>query len=230
MTGSHERRTVLSLAGGRYGLLLATLLIVFAVYPFLGSYPWARTATMAATILMVAAALSAIWSHAKLLVAALLLGGGAVVALFLARIFDVSAAESFASALKFCFLALVAVSLILDIARSRRVDMDVVFGACCVYLLIGLIWASLYGLIEAANPGSFDFGPLANGAAESVRGRLVYFSFITMTTVGYGDVTPLAPVARTFSAMQGLVGQLYLAIVIARLVGLEISHRMRDGS
>ena len=230
MAEIRERRTVLSSIGGRYGLLLATLLIVFAIYPFLGSYPWARAATIAATILMVAAALSAIWSHAKLLVAALLLGGGAVVALLLARIFDLSAAESYAAALRFCFLALVAVSLILDISRSRRVDMDVVFGACCVYLLIGLIWASLYAVIEAAAPGSFDFGPLAGGAAGTEEGRLVYFSFITMTTVGYGDITPVAPVARTFSAMQGLVGQLYLAIVIARLVGLEISNRMRDGN
>lgn len=230
MTESREWRTIFSSIGGRYGLLLATLLIVFAVLPFLGSYPWARTATIGATVLMVAAALSAIWSHAKLLVAGLLLGGGVVVALLLGRFFDLPAGESFAPALRFCFLALVAVSLILDIARSRRVNMDVVFGACCVYLLIGLIWASLYQVTEAAAPGSFDFGPLAGGADGAEEGRLAYFSFITMTTVGYGDVTPLAPVARTLAAMQGLVGQLYLAIVIARLVGLEISTRMRDGN
>jgi hypothetical protein len=226
MTGSPERRTIRTVLGGRYGLLLVTLLIVFAVNPFLGSYPWARSAVSVLTVLLIAAALSVVWAHARLFVMGLLLGGGTVLALLLSWYFDTAAAESVTAALTFWFLVLVAASLIMDIARSRQVDMNVVFGACCVYLLLGLIWAALYGLVEAAAPGSFDFGPMADGSRELARGRLTYFSFITMTTVGYGDVTPVTPPARTLAAMQGLVGQLYLAIVIARLVGLEISQRM----
>jgi hypothetical protein len=164
-----------------------------------------------------------------LLVAGLLLGGGVVVAVLLGWLFDLSLAERFASGLEFCFLTLVAASLLMDIARSRRVDMNVVFGACCVYLLLGLIWAAVYSLLESAAPGSFDLSGRPDGA-ESAASGLVYYSFITMTTVGYGDIVPLSPPARALSALQGLVGQLYLAIVIARFVGLEISTRMSDRS
>jgi hypothetical protein len=168
-----------------------------------------------------------------LFLAGLLIGGALFAALLLSWIFEVRLAESLTTGLKLCFLALVTFSLVADIARSRRVNMDVVFGACCVYLLIGLIWAALYALLEAAVPGSFDLGSLPGDAgvapsADSAQARLTYFSFITMTTVGYGDVTPLTAPARSLSMLQGLVGQLYLAIVIARLVGLEISTRMSE--
>jgi hypothetical protein len=161
-----------------------------------------------------------------LFVVGLLMGGGIVAAILLGQFLDISLLESLARGLKLSFLTLVAGALVLDLGRSRKVDLDVVFGACCVYLMIGLIWAAGYALLEAAAPGSFDFGPLTDPSADSAQARLVYFSFVTMTTLGYGDVTPLAPTARSLAALQGLVGQLYLAIVIARLVGLEIATRL----
>ncbi len=98
-----------------------------------------------------------------------------------------------------------------------------VLGAICVYLLIGLAWATIYSAIERIEPQSFDFNhrrttTTSNGQTHTAFSQLVYFSFVTMSTLGYGDVTPRTPLAENSTWMQSVVGQLYIAILIARLV------------
>lgn len=101
-------------------------------------------------------------------------------------------------------------------------------GAVAVYLLIGLIFGSIFALIAMLQPKAFEMAELAAGGAtkelyDEILGRLSYFSFVTLTTVGYGDVTPATPIARQFAVLEGLIGQLYPAILLARLVSLQIS-------
>ena len=103
-------------------------------------------------------------------------------------------------------------------------------GAVAVYLLVGLIFGSIFTLIAMLQPDAFEMAELATGGATTTKelydalvGRLSYFSFVTLTTVGYGDVTPVTPVARQFAVLEGLIGQLYPAILLARLVSLQIS-------
>ena len=120
-----------------------------------------------------------------------------------------------------------------NVLKRREVDMDAVFGACCVYLLIGLAWESVYTLVEWQIPNSFALpsGTPASGVGldlVSIQADLMYFSLITMTTIGYGDITPISPPARILSALQGVVAQLYVAIIIARMVGMELANR-RNG-
>jgi hypothetical protein len=91
---------------------------------------------------------------------------------------------------------------------------DRIFGAIVLYLLIGLTWGVLYGMLERKMPGSFAYGK------ESGIADWIYFSFVTLTTVGYGDITPVARVARSLAVLEALIGQLYPAIIIARLVSL----------
>nr|WP_249732101.1 potassium channel family protein [Roseococcus sp. SDR] len=104
----------------------------------------------------------------------------------------------------------------------RRIE-----GAIAAYLLIGLIFACLFDLVQGLDPGAFQYnGPAPE--ARQVVGHL-FFSFVTLTTTGYGDVVPVHPVARALAILEALIGQLYLAILLARLVSLEIAHR-RDGA
>jgi hypothetical protein len=113
--------------------------------------------------------------------------------------------------------------------------MDAVLGVCCVYLLLGLGWGAIYGLIEWQIPNSFSLPagrPSPDGGAGpgAIQSELLYFSLITMTTVGYGDITPKSPPAKVFAALQAVMAQLYVAIVIARMVGMELAHRQNRSS
>jgi len=112
------------------------------------------------------------------------------------------------------------VKIFITLIRSREVTTEVLFAAVCVYLLIGLSWASLYVLIDLANPGSFID---TSGHAVMTSPRYLFFSFVTLTTVGYGTMTPATDQARSLAMMEAIVGQIYITILVARLVGLHIS-------
>jgi hypothetical protein len=115
--------------------------------------------------------------------------------------------------------------LLVQVFRERGpVTLYRVGGAVVVYLLLGQVWVNSYWLVELLHPGSFRFvTPPAD--PTDVLGRLVYFSFSTLSTVGYGDVTALRPIARSLANLEALTGQLFPAILIARLVAMEIDSR-----
>ncbi|HXZ07632.1 MAG TPA: potassium channel family protein [Paraburkholderia sp.] len=104
---------------------------------------------------------------------------------------------------------------------AGAVTRDRMMGAVALYMLVGLIWADAYQLIYSTIPGAFVGTPAQDGSAD--RSTWVYFSFVTLTTVGYGDITPAARAARSLANLEGLIGQLYPAIVLARLVSLQVS-------
>lgn len=108
---------------------------------------------------------------------------------------------------------------------------DAVFGAVCGYLLLGIIWSILYSAVEMATPGSFRMpvrGDTAVAATRPDRGILSYYSFITLATVGYGDVTPTTPLARTLAWIEAITGQFYLAILVAGLVGFKVTQATKS--
>jgi hypothetical protein len=99
-------------------------------------------------------------------------------------------------------------------------------GAIVIYLLIGVIGALLYQVVALAIPGAFRLPEdLAGSGPDALQRHMTYFSFITLTTTGYGDITPVHPVARTLCMLEALVGQLYPAITLARLVSLAVMHQ-----
>jgi hypothetical protein len=100
--------------------------------------------------------------------------------------------------------------------RAGPVNVHRIQGAVAAYLLLGLAWALSYELVALLATGAFA----VTGPAEPERHRFIYFSFVTLTTVGYGDVTPVHPVARSLAVAEALTGQLYPAILLARLVSL----------
>jgi len=110
---------------------------------------------------------------------------------------------------------------------TNRISLDMILASICLYMLIGLAWAFIYQLIEVGRPGAFNFLDLDEGHMDSVRymrSQFAYFSYVTLSTLGYGDITPLSRIAQNWAVLEALTGQLYIAVVIARLLGLYINR------
>jgi voltage-gated potassium channel len=124
------------------------------------------------------------------------------------------------------FLFLATGTAMKQIATGNNISANRIVGAICVYLMLGVIWALSYELMEATIPGSF--GGLTESAQSSGSSSdWVYFSFVTLTTLGYGDVLPLTDFARTLAYFEAIVGQFYLAVLVAGLVGAYLSENQR---
>src|SRR5262245_48237203 len=128
------------------------------------------------------------------------------------------------------FFTFTACLLLADVLSKGAVTADRIYGALCVYLVIGLTWGFMFLTLEGVQPGSFQFGQARLSGSEKDPATLVYFSFVTLSTVGYGDITPLSPPARSFAFMEAIIGQIYLAVLVARLVGLHIAYSMAGDS
>jgi voltage-gated potassium channel len=132
------------------------------------------------------------------------------------------------------FLLYTTITILNQIFSARRVTLDTIAGAVCAYLLIGLGWAFVYRVLFVTNPQSFLAAPgsVAPNSAGDIRARLhlmrfVYYSFTTLTTTGFGDITPISGPSRGISILEAIAGQFFLAVLIARLVSLEIIHSTR---
>jgi hypothetical protein len=154
-------------------------------------------------------------------VAALSTGAAARAALFVVVIGATTvrwgpfSAQATAAAGLVCVAAM-ALVVLAQAFRAGPVNVHRIQGAVAAYLLLGLAWALAYELVALLDTGAFS----GAGQAAAERQQFVYFSFVTLTTVGYGDVTPVHPVARSLAVGEALVGQLYPAILLARLVSL----------
>ena len=115
-------------------------------------------------------------------------------------------------------ILVIALVLLAEVFRAGPVTSYRLMGAIAVYLLFGMGWAHAYHLTGLLHPGSFN---TPSGEIASVL-DWAYFSFITLTTVGYGDITPVKPIARTLAMGEALTGQIYLAVLVARLVAMEV--------
>jgi hypothetical protein len=120
-------------------------------------------------------------------------------------------------------------SLALSVVVARavfgagRVTYHRVVGAVLLYLTIGLIFVALFGLVALSVPDSFTNLAALKGDF-AIAGNLIYFSFTTLTTTGYGDIAPLHPYARSLANVEAIIGQIYPATLLARLVTLELAH------
>ncbi len=115
-----------------------------------------------------------------------------------------------------------------DVFTGSRISSEQIFGSVCAYLLIGFLFANIYGFIALVDSDAFALSDalkneLAAQSTEQGSSFFTYFSFVTMSTLGYGDIAPVSSAARSFAWVQAVLGQLYLAITVAALVGIHIA-------
>jgi hypothetical protein len=122
------------------------------------------------------------------------------------------------------FIGLVISSILGSMLKSGGVDREIIYKAILLYLLAALMWAFLYTFLELVDPASFNID------LDQSKGYLLvfqYYSFVTITTLGYGDITPVSEVAKAFSVLEAVCGQLYLVVVVAWLVGMHVAGKSR---
>ena len=219
----------------RYSLLLAALLLLAFMEPISqGEYVGQRTFNFILCLVMAAGAY-AVSESKRMLMIALILGVPTVAATWaeiLIRSFwpdfdDTATAVRLIS--QAVFLGFTAGLIMRSVLKGRRVTTDKLAGAAAVYLMLGIVWTQFYALAELVEPNSFKSSTegfvLGFGDAEVHKtfSLLMYYSFVTLTTLGYGDIVPVSNAARSLAWLEAMVGQIYVVVIIARLVGLHVA-------
>ncbi len=184
---------------GRMGLAIWTLSFWAVLYMALHSMKCSKRILMVARLLMV-------------LVVVISLAGVATLEKWVQMGFAV---------VSMAFLALTTFEILKDVLSGTTVDLNRIWGAVCVYIMIGLFWALAFVIIQLQVPNAI-LGMTGPDHRSVVLADMLHFSFVTLTTLGYGDLFPRIHVARFLASAEAISGQLYLTILVARLVGLHI--------
>ena len=198
-------------------MLLLTLLFAVFILPVF-SFEWqGKTSLIVYTILY----FSAFFSLEKRKRSILVLSIFAFFTEWFAGIFSIWAMATVSKSLNVIFFLIIVVTLVYQVSTARKVTLEVILGAIIGYLMLGLVYSIFVAFIMQQDPGAYnitqnlqpDFGPITH------LGESIYYTFITLTTVGYGDILPVKPYTRSLSVLISVSGQLYIAIIIALLVG-----------
>ncbi len=121
------------------------------------------------------------------------------------------------------FILFTIIQMLIFIYSHKEVTRDLIVGAAVVYFLMAIMWTFIFSVVETLHPGSFN---LPQGQDIQDAQHFIYYSFVTLTTLGYGDITPVTRLARSFSTLEAVMGQLYLVVQVAWLVGVHVSQSM----
>ena len=206
-----------ALTGHRFSLLFVFLLATLILFPYaeashFGSYAFRIIGSVAILVSVYAASV-----HRSLLLFAIVL---AIPALLERMVLPkVSSFYTFNSVLTFVFDVGIAVIIFRHVFAAEKPTSETIFGALCVYLLVGFSFATVYGMVAAFQSNAFYLDPHSNFHKVPNRFDLIYYSFGTMTSLGAAGITPVSSQARSFSMLEAILGVLYLAVLIARLMG-----------
>jgi voltage-gated potassium channel Kch len=196
--------------------LLLSLLLVILLSPALDQANWGRL--LLAALLFIPVVISIIrLSQIKIkgwVLPSVLLALGNMIFVVAGNTFPSRALTGIRWGFLAAFFALTAAALFLFLRDSRSVAQAQLYTAVNIYLLLGLLWASLYLAMDAFYPGSIQTG----GRPANRETEMLYFSLVTLSTIGYGDIVPLSGEARILAALEGVTGVLYMAITVALLV------------
>ncbi|MCP3961987.1 MAG: two pore domain potassium channel family protein [bacterium] len=214
---------------GFSGLLATLVVFLFLLWPAVGGVPGLRRVMLIAFTAVFLAAVYAISNERRLLSWTLALGALGLVSTWLSHFIPEAGLGLAKSVLTTAFLGYIGLVILREVLADGEVTRERILGSICVYLLIGLCWSAIYDILYTLDAGAFRFPagsePSALAAPDG-HFELVYYSFVTLTTLGYGDITPVSSVARGLTTLEAVTGQLYIAVLVARLVGLYVAHSM----
>jgi len=215
----------------RYAILLVHLLLLPALSVLTEGHPKAELLAMVAEQVVFLGAAAALGGRRMLLFGIPMVLPGAITLTVTLALGEIPSGHyctwALARAITFIVpIMTVGMLILVDVLAARQIVFDVICGALCVYLLFGMCWANVFTFLERLAPGSFaiDFNryhvdvgtdPLATA------GVFTYYSFVTLTTVGYGDIVPASATARWLVWLEAVFGQFYMAVFVARLIGLQ---------
>jgi hypothetical protein len=205
----------------------ALVLMLFAA-PFVDEIKYGPAIDTALLTLVLVAGVLAVGRSHRTLVLALVLVVPAVVTRWGHHFWPDLLPLPFQSVAALAFIGFVEFQLLHFIFRAPRVNSEVLCAGISGYLLLGIFWMSAYRLVSLLNPAAFSFNIGTSSAHPLAQFEAYYFSFITLSTVGYGDITPLSNGARTLAMMEAMTGTLYMAVLISRLVALYSSQPPED--
>jgi hypothetical protein len=214
----------------RSAYLLIGLITLLCIYPFLLDTSWQHRLLLGSlnVAILVAAARAATQTHRAFLLVVVFL---ALPSVGLQAAYLITNSPTIGD-LFFLTYALFYLFTVMHVLRyvlaSGQVTADKIHGAIAAYILIGLLWASIYVFLDELHPGSFAYGVAGEAAKRLNPEELLYFSFVTLTTTGYGGIAPVTAHARSLAILEQLAGTFYIAILIARLTGLYQGRGARD--
>jgi hypothetical protein len=213
----------------RFLVLLVALLLLLALYPFLEQDVSERLLSLFFTGTLMAGTY-AVSRDRRFLASAIVIAVGAFGSQWLSHFVDSRVVFVFSRSLGCLFYLLIAIAILANVLKAETVTTDKICGGICAYLVMGLMWAFLFGLIEVVHPGSFmENGQLIapdRGMTHqfALLNSMIYYSLATLTTTTYGDILPKTTPARALSNLEAIAGQMYVAVLISRLVALHITH------
>ncbi|MCR9094187.1 MAG: potassium channel family protein [bacterium] len=217
-------------AFGRHAVLLGSLILLLVALPLV-QIATGRSAGFPPMLALVMVAAVVVNSHQRgIFLVAIGLGGAAIVGLGLAEYTDATTVRVISGLIALALLGLTTLVMLNGLIQADQVSRDTIVGGICVYLLVGLCFAVAFILLAQLDPDAFTSGapPIPMEDRSRHATQLLYFSFVTLTTLGYGDIAPRSDLAQMFAVSEALIGQLYLTIFVARLVALYVGRRRNE--
>ena len=208
---------------GRFLFLLISILLFFVIRPFLTERVGIAYLMEIFLLLIFLSAVYAIRQKKSVFILALFLVLVMEILQLYSYLKGIPSLDMLSNILGGLLLAYTAAIILFHLFREDRITGDMIMGAICAYFLMGLVWAFAYSTLELFQPGSFQ---MPQGTVN--QATFAYYSYVTLTTLGYGEITPISAPARSFAILEAMIGQLYLAVLIARLVGIHITQSSRS--
>jgi hypothetical protein len=209
---------------------LITLVVVFIGIPFIEPFDKDKHIVVILMTLVLVSGVLAVGGRRRTLILGVILALPSLFGKWSNHYWSEQASVEFFYIARLVFLVFLIWEFLRFILRASRVNSEVICAGMSVYLLLGLTWMFAYLLVARAVPDAFAFtaGPAAGQSLHLLNA--FYFSFITLSTVGYGDIIPVSNVARMLAAMEAITGTLYVAVLISRLVALYSSEQLQLGA
>ena len=208
----------------RFAVLFILLLCVILIPPYFENAPWIGSFWRALFTLVLLWALYTVAGSRRVLILAALVLVPTMASTWLADPGHEIYLAYIDNITNIIYFALICAFLGQYILTNRRVTLEVIFAAMCLYMMLAILWAAIYTNLELYYSDAFTFsGQLAGDAGierDNIFSHMIYFSFITLSTLGYGDVLPVHKVSQNWAAVEAMIGQFFIAIVIARLVSV----------
>lgn len=219
MKKSERKERVSPILDNSFRNLLICLFVYLVISPFLTELPYAGLLVDTILSLTLFSAIYTINRESNKRNLAILLLLPTLVLIWLAQLSVVTFSREFSLIILICYLGLLTYLFLDKILHARKVTLTLLYTALSLYLIIGMFWGSLYACLFSLSPGSYS-GTLLQAGSDITLHTFNYFSFATLTTLGYGDITPQTQGAAALCQAEAIIGQFFTAVLIARLVGL----------